>query len=176
MSKIRMATSSSVMDIEQAFDAYGVELFGYFLHRTGDVQASEDLAQDTFLRALRYRESFDENRSLRTWLYGIARNLVADWRRSAASTPEPLPDPLPDPSGLADAALERREAISHVHAALSRLSPTHSEVLILTRLQGLTYRTAADILGTTEGAVKVRVFRALAALRTHLEEEAPHVL
>jgi RNA polymerase sigma factor (sigma-70 family) len=156
-------------EISEAFRRHAGELFGFFAHRTGDSAASEDLVQDTFLRAMTYRSSFGRRGSVRAWLYTIARNLLRD--RPARPPMDELPPQLPEAGhDLLEVAVARDE-LERTQRALGRLRPEQSEVLVLTRLQGLSQREVGEILGISEGAVKLRVFRALAALRDSLRRD-----
>jgi len=65
----------------------------------------------------------------------------------------------------ADEQIEKEEKLRQLRAALNALKEDKKEVLILSRIQGLKYREIAEITGTTEGAVKVKIFRAMADLR-----------
>jgi len=64
-----------------------------------------------------------------------------------------------------DEQIEREEQLRQLRNALYSLSEDKREVLVLSRYQGLKYHEIAKILNTTEGAVKIKVFRALADLR-----------
>ena len=103
-------------------------------------------------------------------MYHIARNVLTDTalqHKRSAQTDEI--GTLADQIGggpLADEALQREQEVALLHEALARLSPDHREVLVLSRYQELKYEEIARILNTTEGAVKVRVHRAITELKT----------
>lgn len=156
-------------EIGEAFERYAAELFGYFAHRTGQSAASEDLLQDTFLRAMTYRSSFDGRGSVRSWLYTIARRQLYD--RPDPPPAEEVSVELPDRGSDPLEITVLRDELERTRRALEDLRPEQAEVLILARLQGLPYREIGEILGISEGAVKLRVFRALAALRDSIRRE-----
>jgi RNA polymerase sigma-70 factor (ECF subfamily) len=56
------------------FQRHHPRLFAFFYRMTGDASGSEDLAQDVFVRILKYRSGFDEHNNFRAWMYQIARN------------------------------------------------------------------------------------------------------
>src|SRR4051812_30619394 len=71
-----------LQDLERLYREHGEGLFGFLVYRTGSRAAAEDVFGDTFERALRGRSTFDRLRgSEKTWLYGIAVNLLRDVHR-----------------------------------------------------------------------------------------------
>jgi len=95
--------------LRAAFLAHSGELVGFARRALGDAQLAEEAAQETFVRAWRYRERFDPSLgSMRTWLFAIERRLVIDLARARAiRRTEPLP---PDKA-------EDEDAIARAHAA-----------------------------------------------------------
>jgi RNA polymerase sigma-70 factor (ECF subfamily) len=79
-----------------------------------------------------------------------------------------------DAAGLDDpsAAVERRESAERLRAALATLREVGREVVLLHDLEGLRHREIADLLGLSEGAVRVQLFRARRALRARLQADA----
>ncbi len=141
-------------------------VFAFLARWLGDSHAAEDLTQETFMRVLQHGDSAPTHADLLPWLLRIARNLGVDrYRRDrlltdASETTEPTdPGPLP----LARLASAEREA--QLTIALGAIAPSHREVLLLRAVEGLDHREIGSILGCSEGAVRVRVHRATAALR-----------
>ena len=151
---------------------------------------AEDLVQDTYLRAWRAREQYDETRSsLRTWLYRIATNacltaLEVRGRRPlpsglvAASDPrraarpgenvawlQPLPDSLLDAGDPARTAIDRSSLRLAFVAALQHLSARQRGALILRDVLSFSASEAADILGTTVVSVNSSLQRARARVK-----------
>ena len=159
---------------------YERRLLAFLVPYLGDPALAEDLLQETFLRVFRQRASYEPRSAFRTWLFAIARNLALDQlrrlrsRRESSSPfeeasqvggdPEGLPDPAPDALGV----LAGRDAATALRAALLELPEEERAVILLSRLEGLRYREIAEILGSTEGAVKIRAHRALLALQNRL--------
>jgi len=162
---------------------YERRLLAFLAPYVGDPALAEDLLQETFLRVFRQRASYEPRSAFRTWLFTIARNLALDQFRRRRSLreatpplgegsrvgedPERLPDPAPDPLGV----LAARDAVTALRAALLELPEEDRAVILLSRLESLRYREIAEILGSTEGAGKVRAHRALLALRKRLQRE-----
>jgi RNA polymerase sigma-70 factor (ECF subfamily) len=149
------------------FERHHRALFNFFLRLTGDRQASEDLVQDVFFRILKGRFTYRPGTQFRTWMYQVARSAHVDRYRSrpreSASDPDTLSAVSEGPAP--GTALEREQEAALLRRALEELPVEKREVLVLSRFQGLKYQEIAALLGCEEGAVKVRVFRAIKALR-----------
>ncbi|MFK4106562.1 sigma-70 family RNA polymerase sigma factor [Streptomyces sp. NPDC019531] len=156
-------------------DTEAVEHFVRALHRDvlryvsylcADPQAAEDLAQDTFLRALGSLHRFEGRSSARAWLLSIARRAVIDGFRRAAVRPQQYD--CPD----WELAVERaqREDVPGFDDGivlldlLGTLSDERREAFVLTQMLGLSYQEAAVVSGCPVGTVRSRVARARAAL------------
>jgi RNA polymerase sigma factor (sigma-70 family) len=149
------------------FERHHIPLYNYYVRMTKDRDLSEDLVQDVFLRILKYRHSFRGEGEFSTWLYHIARNVRIDHaRRWNSEVPmkdgcENHPDEAPHVG-----AIEHKENVSILNAALSMLPPEKREIIILSRYQNLKYAAIGELLGCSVEAVKVRVHRAVNELRT----------
>jgi RNA polymerase sigma-70 factor (ECF subfamily) len=146
---------------------------GFLLRLCGDPSVADDLTQETFLRAHHARGRFEPGAAALPWLFAIARNAFFDRRRREAVRPtEPLQDGAAEPEAggeaRGDEVLAAREAMDVVRATLDRLTPLQREAFVLLRFEGMSVSEAAQVLGTTESAVKVRAFRAYEALREAL--------
>jgi RNA polymerase sigma-70 factor, ECF subfamily len=150
----------------------------------GSFEESEDLVQETFLRAWRRRETFAGRSSLRAWLYKIATNACLDALdkrpRSVAAGGEvlwlqPFPDELLDELAGDDdpaAAVVSKETIELAYlVAIQRLVPLQRAVLILRDVLGCSARETADLLETSVPAVNSALQRARAAMKQHLPEQ-----
>jgi RNA polymerase sigma factor (sigma-70 family) len=154
------------------FERHHRALFNFFLRLTGERQASEDLVQDVFLRILKYHATYRPGSQFRAWMYQLARHAWLD-RRKPASQEVPLDALAADPPSRAPAVsevLQQDQQAALVRRALAQLPEDKREVLVLSRYQGLSYEQVGTLLGIEVGAVKVRVYRAVRALRTILQE------
>jgi RNA polymerase sigma factor (sigma-70 family) len=151
------------------FERYHRPLFAFLYHMTGHASSSEDLVQNVFYRMLKYRHTFTGDGEFRTWMYHLARNVLNDSVRQNRRAPyhddvTALAEKLG--GGMAaDEQLEKKQEEEMLRGALAKLSPEYREVLILSRFQELKYEEIARILNTTEGAIKVRVHRAMNELK-----------
>ena len=152
--------------LDVVFARHHGTIYGYLSRWLGDPSAAEDLTQETFLRVLRQNGKAPTHDDLLPWLLKIARNLVIDRYRHERSRltvddHAELCDPGPIPLEQLTTA-EREQQLSD---ALAAIAPAHREVLLLRAVDDLDYRNVALLIGCTEGAARVRVHRATAALR-----------
>jgi len=132
----------------------------YRLTRRGDV--ADDLAQETFLRVLRYRDSFRGDAAFTTWLYRVAYNVCHEhWRLDRRD--ESMRERHPEVERDVPVPLDERHAL--LEQAMSRLEPEQRAVLVLTRYHDLKYDDVASVLECTPAAARVRAHRALNDLR-----------
>ena len=165
---------------EDAFRENFTPVYRFIARRVGSALA-EDLAAEVFATAYRRRTAYQPERgSVRSWLYGIAANVVrGHWRdeqqlleldaRVSASSLEPLPGSLP----FSDAAEERVIAASlapRIAGALAALNSEQRDVLLLHAWAGLSHEEIAAALGIAQGTARSRLSRARAALRAQLGE------
>ncbi len=151
------------------FDRHHASLYRFAYHLLGNPQEAEDLAQSTWMEAIRSLGSYQGRASFRTWLHAIALRLCRQRRRKHRVSTEPLGEQAceaADPQEMA----ERAETALAVQKALAGLAPEFREVLILHEIQGFKYREIAEILNRPIGTVKSRLHYATAALRAALEE------
>ena len=151
----------------ELFERHHQRLFHFFLRLARSRSAAEDLVQEVFVRMLKYRHTFRVESEFVPWMFTLARNAATDLYRAR---PRELPE-LPDaPEPQADephpiAGLERAEQEGRLRRALDRLDPAKREILLLARFSELKYDRIAEQFGISEGAVKVRVHRAMKALK-----------
>ncbi len=147
------------------FDRHHKPLLRFFVHLTGNHEASEDLVQDVFFRVLKYRQSFQPGTSFRSWLYQVARNAHIDHAgKHKLETILPENVEFRSPGKLQDESLRLKQDAVHLRRALAALSLEKREVLVMSRYQDLKYEEIANILKCEVGTVKVRVYRALREL------------
>ncbi len=151
------------------FERYHRELFGFLYHMSGSADASEDMVQTVFYRMLKYRHTFTGDGSFRSWMYHLARNVLVDSvqknKRSAHHHDVTEYAERIGGGARADETLQKEQELATLQNALAKLSPEYREVLVLSRYQELKYEEIARILNVSEGAVKVRVHRAMNELK-----------
>jgi RNA polymerase sigma-70 factor (ECF subfamily) len=162
----------------QLYKGLGPKLRAFLFRLAGRSPVADDLLQETFLRMHRARAGFEEGAAVVPWAYAIARNAWLDHLRSArvrAKTFEregtdgaPSPEPATGPEADSEEAAIARETAALVEAVLARLPTSQREAFVLLRYEGMSVEEAAEILGSTPTAVKLRAFRAYEALREAL--------
>jgi len=154
------------------FERHHARIYNFCHRMTGSQAASEDLVQEAFMRALKYRQTFRGDAEFLPWLYRLARNVCNDYFQKSQRFPVTVEDlseeVSSDPSAL-DAA-QQREQVCLLRQALLRLPVERREVLILSRFEFRNYEEIAQLLGCSVGAVKVRVHRAMNQLRETYRE------
>ena len=154
---------------------------GFLLRLCGDPALADDLTQDAFLRVHRARGSFAPGAAALPWMLAIARNAFLDQarrakaRRATGDRPGDAPagvEAEAPPSARGDEVLAARELLDVVRATLDAIPVLHREAFVLLRFEGLSVSDAAQVLGATEGAVKIRAFRAYEAIRAALDAAA----
>ena len=149
------------------FERYQGPLFGFLARlANGDREVAQDLAQNVFVRVLRYRASYQPGQPFRAWVYQMARNVWADHylcQRPAADLAEVEKTVAHGRAAQAQrAATDEHEALQE---ALALLPVAQREVLVLHRFQGFDYAEIGEQLGCSAGAARVKAHRALDALR-----------
>lgn len=152
------------------YRTYGPELYGFAQRRLGDGGLAEEVVQDVFTKAWRHAEDYDVDRgSVRTWLYGIARNAVIDAERRRGRRPPPASAEAPDVASD-DEPIERAVLRWKIDLALGRLTGEHQEVLRLAHFDGCSLKDIARRTALPLGTVKSRLHYAMANLRLALDE------
>lgn len=161
----------------ELFERYAGRVYGFLVRRLGDPSLAEDLYQEAFLRIHRARSSYDSNRSFRAWLFGIVHNLLTDTLRSQRRTAfqRPRRDGVAVGGGAVDIdeqSPERLAAAREVNQALCRalaaLSSDEATVLLLARLEGVSYEDIGTMLGRSAVATKQLAYRALKRVRVEM--------
>lgn len=156
---------------------YQNDLFYFCLHYMRNVERAKEATQDTYLRIFRARERFDTSKNYKTWMLCIARNvcLTALTRKKVTAQVDSLEDMIAAhdngnenfhavSEGPADAMMtsERYEALME---ALDELPTEAREIVILRYFERMSAREIAEIVDSTEGAIRTRIHRILKQLR-----------
>jgi RNA polymerase sigma-70 factor (ECF subfamily) len=154
------------------YDALAPRLYGFLLRQTGgDAARADDLVQQTFLQMHRARGSFVAGAEVVPWAFAIARRLVIDGyrrgRREVLDGDDAREEP-PASQPAADDLVQAQEIATRIRRELARLPEGQRAAFELVKQEGLSLAEAAQALGTTVAAVKLRAHRAYEALRAVL--------
>jgi RNA polymerase sigma-70 factor (ECF subfamily) len=149
---------------------YSDPLYRHALCMTGSPDVAEDILQVSFIKA--YQHLAEVRGRFDAWVFRIVANGCKDWlkniRRSHLSYEE---DDQPSAYATPDEDLDRTELRTDLDRALSMLPASLREAFVMKHVEGRSYEEMADLLGTTVGALKMRVHRAREALQALLEEK-----
>ena len=142
---------------------------------TGSPADGQDLVQDCLERALARRDSLREADRLYPWLLAILHNLHASGQRRRVRSAEVPLDPFADSLALSHPPVDRGAVLDLVRAMAS-LTADHRQILLLSALEGLSYREIGESLDIPLGTVMSRLARAREQLRIALEGQETTVV
>ena len=168
---------------EQAFEIlvqrYKNPLVNFVYRFLGDYETCLDVAQETFIKVYRYKNSYSTIAKFSTWIYTIAGNLArTEYQRrkrrkffsinSYGENKETfeIPDERYRPDDATDSGIKDKI----IQDALLKVSQVYREVVILRDIQGLSYEEISGIMGITVGTVKSRINRGRAQLQKLLKD------
>lgn len=154
------------------YDRYFDQIYSYCYYHLGRREEAEDLASETFQRALEGLDEFEwRGIPYSAWLYRVASNLMSKRRRRPPWVE--LPDPVAAPGENDPERLWlRREQGDALHRAVRKL-PLDQRQAVLLKFEGhLKNKEIGVIMGRSEGAVKLLLFRAVHGLRRRMHDEA----
>jgi RNA polymerase sigma-70 factor, ECF subfamily len=150
---------------EALFRQFQAEVYGWIVRIVRDPSVAEDLTLETFWRIHRARGRFDPGASFGAWARRIATNVAIDHLRQTRREVA-LPENLAEPAS-AD-PIVCREVRRQIAIAFRRLPVKLRVAATLSLIEEQSPKEIAEALGTSEGAVRVRVFRAVRLLRQQL--------
>jgi len=172
--KVRMGDSSAFTHLVETFQR---PVYNLCYRMLGNAQDAEDAAQETFLRAYKNLNRYDENRSFSTWLLSVAAHYCIDQirrRRYPIVSVEELPRPdLPDLTPGLESRLSRKEEQNRVREILNVLEPIDRAAVILYYWYDYSYQEICQSLSLSASAVKSRLHRARRAMAQSWLEKQP---
>jgi RNA polymerase sigma-70 factor (ECF subfamily) len=177
---VRAVQTGDTEAFAKLVDRHKERLFAVLVRLTGDAQAAEEMAHDTFVRAYRGLDRFRGEAAFGTWLIQIAvhlaRDRVRERRRSRTVSLDALLEIDRDTPLLAEtrpaydplAELSERDMTERFESALQELPPSYREAFLLRHIQEMPYEAMASATGDTVGSLKVRVHRARKILKEKL--------
>lgn len=182
LSDISLVTRVAVLHDRRAFDRlvrkYQSDVRRFFLtHTSGDPQLSDDLAQDTFVKAYTAIGSFRGMSSFRTWLLRIAYNVFYDYTRTHRITDSIDVSDVVGTGGRAVAGAsscvndgDRGTLRIDLYDALARLKPVERSCITLQLIDGQSVASIAEITGLPQNTVKSHLLRGKERLAEYLKK------
>lgn len=165
------------MEMEQLYREHSDRVYSYIYLLIRHRECAEDLTQETFYKAFKGLEAFNKQASTATWLLKIARNVTYDYFRRkrviqffSFDKEHDLETNARSPEGR----YEQKEQLSRMYNSLRKLKKDYQEVLLLRKIQECSIQETAYILGWTEAKVKMKMTRALEALKKEFHQEGGH--
>ena len=177
------AAQADAARFEALYRKYLAQVYSYAYYELRDHHEAEDATERTFLAALANLGRFEERArpadghgasTFRVWLFQIARNAVAQRRRSQRRHPVvPLEAAANVTDGLdVEMAAVRRDEAGTAARAVARLPGDRRRALILRFVDEMSTQEIAGILGRSEGAVRVLIHRALRSVARELDDQS----
>ena len=167
--------------LNDLMDRHATGLFHFLCRMLANEEDANDLAQETFVRVYRARESYQPGQKFTTWLFTIAANLARNqlrWRSrhpnvsleaESETTGQTLGDTLPAASATPHQSTDAAERAEAVRAAVQTLPDDMREAIILCEWEDMAVAEAAKVLQSTPKAVESRLYRARHLLRDKLK-------
>lgn len=148
--------------MKELYERHQAGLFRFVRSRLGDAYEAADVMQETFLEVWKSATRFQGKSSVKTWLYGIARNKAVDRVRRAQRTSlrDTVDETVEDDSPSAQAVMEAASDAARVKACLEKLPEVQRNAVRLTFYEDLSYPEASEVEGVPVGTIKTRIFHA----------------
>ena len=165
--------------VDRLVTTYQDAVFTYACRLLQNRFDAQEVTQDTFIRAYetlinRYDEDRCRGLLLKPWLFRIARNLASNRRRARRRGHEdgpPVPNDLADRRPDADDLLAQTDDRRLLDLALNRLDRSSRELIVMRFIEEMSYTDMVAVVGSTDAAIRGKVFRGLKKLRTIMDEQ-----
>ena len=165
---MKRVKEGNLAELSVLFERYHVRLYNFMLRLTFDRSVSQDLTQNLFYRIIKYRHTFKEDHSFKSWIYQLARNIHIDFCKQQQKAAERYTQVEEYNENFAEEKEGfNEEEYEKLDRAMARLTPEQKEILVLSRFQGLKYEEISSIRDLSVPAIKVQVHRAIKQLREH---------
>jgi RNA polymerase sigma factor (sigma-70 family) len=159
--------NGNLAEMSILFERYHIKLYNYFLKMGLDYEISQDLTQNLFYRMIKYRQSYKDGLSVKSWIYQIARNLHMDYRNSQKKSDDLFAKAETLSADVTDEQeTYGEEEYEKLGQALLALSDGQRELIVLSKFQGMKYEEISMITDQSVPAIKVAVHRAVKQLRS----------
>lgn len=173
METVRLAQAGDEVAFASLVDRYAKPVLNFIWRIMGDATESEDVAQDTFVRAWQHLNAYHKtDAAFSSWLFQIARNAALDRlrkpsRKSVMSLDDFTVD-LSAPQPQPDQMLEQSELATAIANAVAALPEDHRTAFVLAEYHGQSVREIATVMHCSEKSIEGRLYRARRTLRVAL--------
>ncbi len=161
-------------------DRYMKPVYGFVMQMVRENEGAEDIVQETFIKAWKHLDRFDQNKSFKTWIFAIAKNTTFDWFKKKKTLPfaffqneegESILENISDESIHPEEILDRETTARELKEKCMMLSPAYQTLLHLHYTLDFSLHEISQILDTSYNTIKSRHKRALESLRKTFPEE-----
>lgn len=161
--------------LEQLYSDHCEDVYRYLYGLCRSAELAEDLTSETFLAVVKSINSFRGESSVKSWLFGIARNKWLEYLRKRKRTPkiqiiDEFISEKPSAAPTAEETLLRRELINRVYELLDRETERSRKIALL-RIDGYSFYEIGKAVGISENSARVTFFRTKEKIRKFLKEE-----
>ena len=167
---LRRAKKGDEAACRELLDRHGGRLMGVVQKAHRDLDQTEDIVQETFVRAIQEADRLRSDGALFPWLVRIALNVAVDLRRRTQreTVTDQLPEMCTSVEAGADHHIQRVEDANRVNRALARLKPRARELLVLRYFAGMSVAELAEVFDKSDVAIRKELQRARDQLRRQL--------
>lgn len=165
--------------ISELYKVYHLEVYKFLICFCANQIDAEDLTQEVFIRVLNNLSSYNQQSSIKTWIFSIAKHAAIDHHRKKKFVTffkEGFFKNIESEAKQPDEWVEEQDIKRAVHDAISRLKPHFRAVVILRGINECSIKETSEILQCSESKVKVSYHRALKELRRKLNVEGEEAL
>lgn len=160
--------------MEEIYKEYSKYVFNYLLSLTNNAEIAEELMQETFYSAIKNIHKFQNNSSLKTWLYKIAKNKLIDYCKKNKKIKEIDIDKVDAKfliTNSLDESYEDRDELINLYKKIHRLDEKSKEVIYLRVKCEFNFREIGNIMGKSEEWTRITFYRAKIKLKEELKNE-----
>lgn len=165
---VKDCTSGKKESFDVLIDRYSKKVLTMIYSQVGDFHSSEDIAQETFLRAYKSLDNYDETKGqFLTWVWGIARNCIHEWKRKKHIHSTVSDEIMQDIKN----ATQTDEQYAKIEKAISTLPHDVQQIIKMRHLQGMNCKEIAIVTGKEPNTVVKALSRAYEKIKTIVSQQ-----
>lgn len=167
--------NGSTSALKKIYQFYGNKIFHFINSYTRNREISEELVQDIFIKLWNYREKLETSKSIKSFIYAIAKNHVIDFIRKPdvkIFSIDSVHEQRLTEGNMGEESLIFAEEEKIIFEAMASLSPRKRQIFELNRIENLTYKQIAERLGISVSAVEKSISSALKDIKNHISKKS----